>query len=61
MCYEQLLAWPALQSLAQQPDYLLAARNVYWARGTSIPAIQHEAAQSWADLWGIPLYEAENR
>lgn len=61
MCYEQLLAWPALQSLAQQPDYLLAPRNVYWARGTSIPAIQHEAAQSWADLWGIPLYEAENR
>lgn len=61
MCYEQLLAWPALQTLFEQPDYLLAPRNVYWAHGTIIPAVQHQAAQSWADLWGIPLYEAENR
>jgi len=60
MCYEQLLAWPALQTLADQPDFLVAPRNVYWAKGTPIPAIQHQAAQSWADLWGIPLYEAQN-
>jgi hypothetical protein len=60
MCYEQLLAWPALQTLAEQPDFLVAPRNVYFAKDTPIPAVQHQAAQSWADLWGIPLYEAQN-
>jgi hypothetical protein len=60
MCYEQLLVWPALQSLAHNPDMLLAPSNDYWASKTSIPAIQHVAAKSWADLWDIPLYEARN-
>ena len=60
MCYEQLLVWPALQSLAHDPDMLLAPSNDYWASTTPIPAIQHAAAKSWADLWNIPLYEARN-
>lgn len=60
MCYEQLLVWPALQSLAHNPDMLLAPSNDYWASKTAIPAIQHEAAKNWADLWDIPLYEARN-
>jgi apolipoprotein N-acyltransferase len=60
MCYEQLLVWPALQSLAHDPDMLLAPSNDYWASKTPIPAIQHVAAKSWADLWNIPLYEARN-
>jgi hypothetical protein len=60
MCYEQLLVWPALQSLARDPDMLLAPANDYWASKTPIPAIQHEAAKNWADLWDIPLYEARN-
>jgi hypothetical protein len=60
MCYEQLLVWPALQSLAHDPDMLLAPSNDYWAFKTRIPAIQHIAAKSWADLWDIPLYEARN-
>lgn len=60
MCYEQLLVWPALQSLAHDPDMLLAPSNDYWASKTPIPAIQHAAAKSWADLWDIPLYEARN-
>ena len=45
MCYEQLLVWPALQSLARDPDMLLAPSNDYWASKTPIPAIQHEAAK----------------
>jgi hypothetical protein len=60
MCYEQLLIWPALQSLSRDPDMLLAPSNDYWASQTAIPAIQHEAAKDWADLWDIPLYEARN-
>jgi hypothetical protein len=61
VCYEQLAFWPALETLAHNPDMLLAPSNVYWAANTPIPAIQHVAAQDWADLWAIPLYEASNR
>ena len=61
VCYEQLLVWPALETLARNPDFLLAPSNLYWASGTPVPAIQHVAAQDWADLWNIPLYEARNR
>jgi hypothetical protein len=61
VCYEQLVFWPAVETLAHNPDMLLAPSNVYWAANTPIPAIQHVAAQDWADLWAIPLYEASNR
>jgi hypothetical protein len=60
-CYEQLAFWPAIETLAHNPDMLLAPSNLYWAANTPIPAIQHVAAQDWADLWSIPLYEASNR
>lgn len=61
VCYEQLAFWPAIETLARNPDMLLAPSNIYWAVNTPIPAIQHVAAQDWADLWAIPLYEASNR
>jgi len=61
VCYEQLAFWPAIETLAHNPDMLLAPSNIYWAANTPIPAIQHMAAQDWADLWAIPLYEASNR
>jgi hypothetical protein len=61
ICYEQLLVWPALQTLSRNPDMLLAPSNLYWASSTIIPSIQHVSAQDWADLWAIPLYEASNR
>jgi hypothetical protein len=61
VCYEQLAFWPAIETLAYNPDMLIAPSNVYWAANTPIPAIQHVAAQDWADLWAIPLYEASNR
>ena len=61
VCYEQLSFWPAIQTLAHNPDMLLAPSNLYWAANTPIPEIQHVAAQDWADLWAIPLYEAINR
>jgi hypothetical protein len=61
ICYEQLIVWPALQTLAHNPDLLIAPSNVSWASKTTIPAVQHITAQDWADLWSIPLYEASNR
>jgi hypothetical protein len=61
VCYEQFLVWPALQTLSRNPDMLLAPSNLYWASGTRVLAMQHMAAQDWADLWAIPLYEASNQ
>jgi hypothetical protein len=61
VCYEQLAFWPAIETLAHNPEMLLAPSNVYWAANTPIPEILHVAAQDWADLWAIPLYEASNR
>jgi apolipoprotein N-acyltransferase len=61
VCYEQLSFWPAIETLAHNPDILLAPSNIYWAANTPIPAIQHVAAQDWADIWAIPLYEATNQ
>jgi hypothetical protein len=61
ICYEQLVAWTALQSLARNPDFILAASNIHWAGDAVVPAIQHQAVQSWAALWGITAYEATNR
>jgi multisubunit Na+/H+ antiporter MnhE subunit len=60
LCYEQMTFWPAVETMARAPEMLIAPSNLYWARDTSIPAIQHLAAQDWADLWAIPLYEARN-
>lgn len=60
MCYEQLAFWPAIQTMARNPEMLIVASNLYWARNTPIPGIQHLAAEDWADLWAIPLYEARN-
>ncbi len=54
LCYEQLAFWPAVETMARNPEMLIAPSNLYWARNTSIPAIQHLAAQDWADLWAIP-------
>jgi len=61
VCYEQIIVWPVLETLAHNPEMLIAPSNIYWASKTTIPAIQHIAAQDWADLWAIPLYEASNR
>jgi hypothetical protein len=60
LCYEQISFWPAVETMARGPEMLIAPSNLYWARDTSIPAIQHLATQDWADLWAIPLYEARN-
>ena len=60
LCYEQMTFWPGVETMARAPEMLIAPSNLYWARDTSIPAIQHLASQDWADLWAIPIYEARN-
>jgi hypothetical protein len=60
ICYEQLLTWPVLISMAQHPTVLIAVANDYWASGTPIPRFQRAALRAWARLFGLPHFSAVN-
>jgi hypothetical protein len=60
ICYEQLLVWPALLSFSDGPEILIGPSNDWWAKRTSIPAIQAESFRSWARLFGVPHVWASN-
>lgn len=61
ICYEQLVVWPILRSMLQQPDAIVATGNGWWTAGTSIVAIQNASTIAWARLFGVPLVTAFNR
>lgn len=61
ICYEQLLVWPILQSALHHPDAVVAIANGWWARNTSIPAIQRASVEAWARLFDLALVTAFNR
>ncbi|KWV48697.1 conjugal transfer protein TraB [Rhizobium altiplani] len=61
ICYEQLIVWPALQSMLYSPDIMVATGNGWWTSGTSIVAIQQASTIAWAKLFGLPLVSAFNR
>ncbi|OCX68210.1 conjugal transfer protein TraB [Acidithiobacillus thiooxidans] len=60
ICYEQLLVWPALGLWHSGVQVLLAPADVWWARGTSIPAIQRVSVDAWARFLGVPVLRAVN-
>ncbi|GLS35276.1 conjugal transfer protein TraB [Mesorhizobium tianshanense] len=60
ICYEQLILWPALQSMLHAPDIIVATGNGWWTAGTSIVAIQQASAVAWAKLFNRPLVTAFN-
>ncbi|WP_037469899.1 conjugal transfer protein TraB [Sinorhizobium fredii] len=60
ICYEQLIVWPALQSMLHDPDFILAVGNGWWTEGTSIVSIQRAATTAWAKLFSKPLVIAFN-
>lgn len=60
ICYEELIVWPGLVSLSQGPGILVGTANDWWARNTSIPAIQRQSLALWGRLFGIPLVSAVN-
>jgi hypothetical protein len=61
VCYEQLLVEPVLKAMARRPAILVGLANDYWARDTSIPAIQHSALTSWSRLFWVPAISAVNQ
>lgn len=60
ICYEQFLVWPVLQSMFYRPEALIATANVWWAKDTSIPAIQKASVAAWASLFDVPTVLAFN-
>jgi hypothetical protein len=60
ICYEQLLIWPVLVSMAHNPTMLIAVANDYWATGTPIAAFQLAAVEAWARLFSLPHFSAVN-
>lgn len=61
ICYEQLIVWPALRALMDEPDVLIAIANVAWVAGTPIPDCQAAAVRCWARLFRLPIVSATNR
>lgn len=55
ICYEQLIVWPMLQSMAHDPDVIVAVGNGWWTDGTDIVDIQRASALVWARLFDKPL------
>ncbi|TJW00044.1 MAG: conjugal transfer protein TraB [Mesorhizobium sp.] len=55
ICYEQLIVWPILQSMLQDPDVIVAVGNGWWTKGTSVVAIQRASAEAWARLFAKPI------
>ncbi|WP_292333250.1 conjugal transfer protein TraB [Mesorhizobium sp.] len=60
ICYEQLIVWPALQSILHSPDIMVATGNGWWTVGTSIAEIQQASAIAWARLFSLPIVIAFN-
>ena len=60
ICYEQLLTYPMLQIVFDHPDVIAAPSNGWWARNTTIPAIQEASMKAWAKLAGSQLIVARN-
>jgi predicted amidohydrolase len=60
VCYEQLLGWPVLQSMAHRPDLIVAIGNGWWTAGSDIAAIQKASSAAWARLFGLPLVVSFN-
>src|SRR5579871_707426 len=60
ICYEQLLVWPVLASMAQNPTVIVAIANDHWATGTTIPRFQLSAVRAWSRLFSVPYLSAVN-
>lgn len=60
ICYEQLLVWPILQSMARSPEVIVLIGNGWWTAGTNIVAIQRASAGAWSRLFAVPLVTSFN-
>ncbi|MDY0215048.1 MAG: nitrilase-related carbon-nitrogen hydrolase [Bacilli bacterium] len=55
ICYEQLLFYTLLETMAYNPERIIAISNLWWAKGTSIKAIEISSLQLISSLFKKPL------
>lgn len=60
ICAEHLLVWPVLQSMAGQPDVLVAIGNGWWAEGSRVVASQVAQVEAWAALFAVEFVHSFN-
>jgi hypothetical protein len=62
ICYEQVLVWPLLQSMAgrQKINLIVAVSNIWWAKDTKIPDIMDRICRVWGRLFNISVLRIVN-
>ena len=60
ICYEQILTYPILASMLQQPAVLVGIGNTFWIAETPIPRYQAAAVRAWARLFRVSYLLAVN-
>jgi hypothetical protein len=58
VCYEQLLAWPAIVTTFESPSAVLAIGSNRAARKSSVVRMREVYIRSWVRLWGVPVVSA---
>lgn len=61
VCYEGVVSWPLLLSMAARPDIIILASNTWWANKTTLPRAMEIHFTSWARLFHLPVLHASNR
>lgn len=60
VCFEEVLTITNLMTFAKKPDVVVSSANDWWAKDTSIPAVQAQTVGSWGRLFGAPVVRAVN-
>ncbi len=60
ICYELATTWLPIETHLANPDIVIAASNLWWARGTNIPTIFSIKAMAWSRLFATPYLFSVN-
>lgn len=55
ICYEQLLFYTLMETMAYNPDRIIAVSNLWWSKGTSIKEIEIASLELTSSLFNVPL------
>lgn len=55
ICYEQLLYYTLMETMAYKPERIIAISNLWWAKETSIKEIEIASLELTSSLFNVPL------
>jgi len=61
ICYEQYLTYTYLDTLLEDPDYIIGISNLWWLTSSTLINIQKNTLYLWAKLFNIPHYYSVNQ